>query len=266
MKLTTIFPLTGLLGSALLAQSALASMVPADLANLATSHEVSAPAAVTSGCAASDYCTLTELLAGASITGGGLSFGNFALDFADGYGGESGLDTDHIWVRLYEYSGALLLDYDFAPLGFGGPLPSLLAGETSGFLDLSYSVVSDGSVGVVGAWLYDMAAAGTSNADYELMTEMMLYDGSDEIDSLYSWLNIVNNSVIEADAYDFALFNPLLALSVGNALSQISYEGLNTFYYIDQVFFTEENQVPAPLGLGLFAIGLGAMALRKRRS
>ncbi len=219
----------------------------------------------TTGCADSGFCTLTELLGGGSISAGGLTFGGFSLDGASGY---DQWDTDNIMVQVFDFGGALMLDYNFAPSGFGdlSQLSTLLADFGTGLVDLSYQVTGDGSVDVVAAWLYDMGGAGTGTADYELQTDMLVESGGSELAYLYYWLDIVNNGVVDFDINDFAGFAGVDDLTVTNSLSHISYEGLNLLYYVDQVFLTETRPVPEPVTIGLFGLGLLALATRQRKA
>lgn len=270
MKMNKLFGAAVLAVASVVSHSAFADLITSDSfthanhPSLNTSNVGGDPVtiAATSGCASSDYCTLTELINGGSLSAGGLTFGNFNLDFDFGYG--DGLDTDNVWVRVFDFGGAVMLDYDFAPLGFGGPLPTLLSGDASGIIDLSYSVVSDSSVDIFAAWLWDMIGAGTQDADYELQFDMTLFDGDDELAYLYLYSLLENNQVIDSAADDLAIFAALNSLNVWNSISAISYEGLNLFYIGDQMFFTEVTQVPAPFTVLLFGFGLAALGLRKR--
>ncbi|MFN4292012.1 MAG: PEP-CTERM sorting domain-containing protein [Permianibacter sp.] len=246
-------------------------IVPADETLLGTPTTLGGGPAVmasTSGCADSGFCTLTELLSGGSISAGGLTFGGFSLD-NDPLDGYSQWDTDNVIVQVFDFGGVLMLDYDFAPNGFGdlGSLATLLADFGTGLIDLSYQVVGDGTVDVVAAWLYDLAGAGTSNANYELQADMLIESGGSELAYLYQYLLLENNSVVESDVNDFAGFAGVDSLSITNSLSHLSSQGLNLIYYVDQVFFTEvrEVPVPAPMTLGLLGLGLLAFAAQRQK-
>lgn len=238
---------------------------------LAGLTELGGPAvqAATSGCADAGFCTLTELLGGGSISAGGLTFGGFSLD-NDPTEGYSQWNTDNVIVQVFDFGGILMLDYDFAPNGFGdlGSLATLLSEFGTGLIDLSYQVEGDGTVDVVAAWLYDVAGAGTGTADYELQADMLIESGGNELAYLYSWLNLENNAVTDFDADDFAAFAGVDSLTITNALSHISYESLNLLYYVDQVFYTELRQVdvPAPLTISLMGLGLLALAAQRKRN
>jgi hypothetical protein len=223
-----------------------------------------AVAAATSGCADSGFCTLTELLSGGSISAGGLTFGGFSLDGVSGY---DQWGTDNVVVQVFDFGGILMLDYGFAPNGFGdlSSLATLLSGFGTGLVDLSYQVDGDGTVDVVSAWLYDVGAAGTSDADYELQADMLIESGGSELAYLYYQLMLENNSVVDFDINDFAAFAGVDSLSITNSLSHISYEGLNLLYYVDQVFFTEVREVPEPVSIGLMGLGLLALAAQRKR-
>jgi len=276
MKLKQLLGAATFAIGALLATSASADLIVAGSGHTPSSSPIDTSAlsnpaiiAATSGCASAGYCTLTELLAGGSLSAGGLNFGGFTLDDAYGYGDPDGLDTDNIHVSVLDFGGVLMLDYNFAPFGFGGPLPSLLAGDPMGFfggLGLSFNVVSDNTVDIFAAWLYEMAGAGTSNADYELQVDMLLSSGAVDIADLFTWNDLVNNSVVGSNADDLAIFSPVGMLSVYTAFSQIAYEGLSTFYYMDQLFFTQERPVPTPFTIGLFGLGLLALVVPKRKA
>lgn len=220
--------------------------------------------ASTSGCADTGFCTLTELLSGGSISAGGLTFGGFNLDGASGY---DQWDTDNVVVQVFDFGGILMLDYDFAPTGFGdlASLATLLSDFGTGLVDLSYQVEGDGTVDVVSAWLYDVAGAGTSDADYELQADMLIESGGSELAYLYYYLMLENNSVVASELNDFAAFAGIDSLSITNSLSHISAEGLNLLYYVDQVFFTETRAVPEPLTVGLMGLGLMALAAQRKR-
>ena len=274
MKLKQLLNVAALAVSAMLATSASADLILAE-----NDHTVSAAPVVdtsalgnpavmaeTSGCASASYCTLTELIAGGTLSAGGLNFGGFTLEDTFGYGGPEGLDTDSIHVSVLDFGGVIMLDYNFAPFGFGGPLPSLLSGDVFANLDLSFNVISNGTVDIFAAWLYDMAGAGTSDADYQLQVDMLLSSGAIDIADLFTWNDLVNNSVVDFDADDLAIFSPVAMLSVYTAFSQISFEGLNTFYYVDQLFFTEARPVPSPFTIGLLGLGLLALVARKRKA
>lgn len=273
MKLKQLLGAATFAIGALLATSASADLIVASSGHTPSASSIDTSAlsnpaviAATSGCASAGYCTLTELLAGGSLSAGGLNFGGFTLQDTFGYGGPEGLDTDSIHVSVFDFGGVLMLDYDFAPFGFGGPLPSLLSGDAFANLDLSFNVISNGTVDIFAAWLYDMAGAGTSNADYELQVDMLLSSGAVSIADLFTWNELVNNSVVNSNADDLAIFSPVGMLSVYTAFSQISFEGLNTFYYVDQLFFTQARPVPTPFTIGLFGLGLLALVVRKRKA
>ena len=218
----------------------------------------------TSGCADTGFCTLTELINGGSMSAGGLTFGGFSLDGVSGY---DQWDTDNVVVQVIDFGGVLMLDYNFAPHGFGdlSSLATLLADFGTGLVDLTYQIVGDGTVDVVAAWLYDVGGAGTGDADYELQGDMLIESGGNELAYLYYWLDIVNNSVVDFDINDFAAFAGVDSLTITNALSHISAEGLNLFYSMDQVFYTETRPVPEPLSVALIGLGLLALAAQRKR-
>ena len=245
-------------------------IVPADETVLGTPTSLGGGPAVqaaTSGCADSGFCTLTELLSGGSISAGGLTFGGFSLNndpLGEGYGQ---WDTDNVIVQVFDFGGILMLDYDFAPNGFGdlGSLATLLADFGTGLVDLNYQVDGDGTVDVVAAWLYDLAGAGTSDANYELQADMLIESGGNELAYLYQYQLLENNSVVESDVNDFAGFAGVDSLSITNSLSHLSAQGLNLLYYVDQVFFTEVRAVPEPMTIGLLGLGLLAFASQRQK-
>lgn len=231
---------------------------------------VATPAAVsTSGCADAGFCTLQELVDGGSISAGGVNFANFDLPFqfnlgadTDGDGVGDSFDMANVHVTPVEVAGGVILVYNHAPFGFGGPLPSLVFAEGSALWNITYDVSTDAGTFLIGAGINSFGVAGTSDADYSIDMEMLLNGG--DLADLFAFGILEDNAFVDFGFDDIALFAAMTGLSVENAFVHIASEGLSLLNIFQQLFLTEQVDVPAPSALFLMLIGLAA--LRRRRA
>lgn len=224
------------------------------------------PASVTtSGCAASDYCTLAELASGGVLHAGSLSFANFTVPFAFGLAGDS-LDAANVAVRAIDFGFAVVLTYDYAPLGFGGPLPTLVDGGQDGWSaawDIAYQVSAGGGAQIVGAGIFDMGGAGLPSSNYLLQVGMAILGAGGDLADLNAFLDVVGNQAVDSGGFESMAFQGETLLDIYNAFSHLASSDLSLLAFFDQVFFVEQAQVPAPGALALMLVGL---ALWRRKA
>ncbi|MBI2382036.1 MAG: hypothetical protein HYV16_14880 [Gammaproteobacteria bacterium] len=218
------------------------------------------PAAVsTTGCASASFCTLAELSSGGVLRAGSLSFANFSLPFADGFG-PNGLDAANVAVRAIDFGFAVILTYDYAPGGFGGPLPSLVMGGGGAAWDIAYQVNAGGGARITGAGIWDMGGAGFSTSDYLIQAGMAIMGAGGELGDFNAFLDILDNAAVDFGGFDLSFFEGEELLDIYNTFTHLAFEDPSLLYLFDQVFFVQ--QVPVPGALLLMAFGL--LALRRR--
>jgi hypothetical protein len=210
----------------------------------------------TSGCASASSCTLTELYAGGSITGGDVIFDNFFIASGDDFGSIS-VNADAVSVSIVEALNSVTLQFAFDPaLSASGDLDFI------GYL-FSYSadIVAGATSSIVGAALSaldsQIAIAGDALSGVDIAS------GSD-------FMSIYKDGILGASLSDAFASPGVSSLSFDTQLSLLGFEtaanaSLSGFALQISLRAGTAPEVPLPAALPLFAAGLAGLGFAARR-
>ena len=237
------------------AVSTLAAILVAVPLAASIAHSPAGATVLTTGCASDVECTLTELNDGGTITVDDKLFSNWSVDFISTTSASDVVDPDAIFVSGLDGGGlqpgpGLFFD-SFAAIEANGD------GVLQGFVELDFSfdvTVLDTTLSIKDNSLELFETFFNGGGGIVAVFETLLDDNGNFIDEKVVF---EDNQFGDFQFFDSAVFSPTQFLNIEVSISALT-DFTDTTAAID-AFSMRFSQVPEPLTLGLFGIGLAGL-------
>lgn len=227
------------------------------LAGVCVAATAPASAAVMTSCGDPDTCSLTDLLAGDSITVDNVTFGSFNFTDGDDFG-TIGVDADAISVTGVSGMNTAALEFSIDPaLSITGDLDFI--GYIFEFLaDVDLMSGQD----IVGATLSFAGTGLDITGDAQSLVTFVLDSGD--------FLDIFDDSVLGEQNTSSAMLSNLTSLAVLAELGALGFEqsamaSISSFRFELQLSAGNVSDVPLPAALPLFALGMAGLGFAGNR-
>ncbi|GJL92231.1 VPLPA-CTERM sorting domain-containing protein [Hyphococcus sp.] len=214
-------------------------------------------AAVMTSCGDPDTCSLTDLLAGDSITVDNVTFGSFNFNVGDDFG-TIAVDTSAVSVTGVSGMNTAALEFSIDP--------ALSVADDVDFIGYVFEFLADVDLmsgqDILGATLSFAGTGLDITGDASSLVTFVLDSGD--------FLDIFDDSLAGEQNSESAMLSSLTSLAVMAQLSALGFEpgalaSISSFRFELQLSAGNVSDVPLPAALPLFALGMAGFGFASKR-